>query len=131
VGALMQMATVTLWVNPVTTRIILTRQFGQSDKLIHVWTVWPPLPRLLDTPPLATMAGFLTFTALHVAAYRVVAPTRPGRSWMGRGLGLAVGVWTFQYAHFEFVGLQADIAVVEGLAIARWSPPVWSERRPS
>jgi hypothetical protein len=72
-----------------------------------------------------------------------VAPVLPGRSWIGRGLALALGVWTFQYGYFEFFGpfnqyreplaligyellLQAVMAVVEGLAIARWAPPAWA-----
>ena len=144
-AALMQIATVALWMNPLTTRVILTREFGQSDKLINVWTVWAPLPRLMDEPPLAMMAGFLLFTALHVGAYRMVAPVLPGHSWIGRGLALAAGIWMFQYAYFEFFGpfnqyrepvsliayellLQAAMAVVEGLAIARWAPAAWARR---
>lgn len=144
-AALMQIATVALWMNPLTTRVILTREFGQSDKLINVWTVWAPFPRLMDEPPLAMMAGFLLFTALHVGAYRMVAPVLPGHSWIGRGLALAAGIWMFQYAYFEFFGpfnqyrepvsliayellLQAAMAVVEGLAIARWAPAAWARR---
>lgn len=43
-GTLMQGVTALLWMNPLTTRIILTPEFDQSERLIHVWTVWEPLP---------------------------------------------------------------------------------------
>jgi len=35
-GALMQATTALLWMNPLTRRIILTPEFGQSPKLINV-----------------------------------------------------------------------------------------------
>jgi len=49
-GALMQATMALLWMNPLTTRIILTPEFGQSQKLINVWTLWEPLPRIMHQP---------------------------------------------------------------------------------
>jgi len=134
-GTLMQVVTALLWMNPLTTRIILTPEFGQSQKLINVWTLWEPLPRLAQQPSFAMMAGFLLFTLLHVLVYLRLFPLLPGRGWAGKGLSLAVGIWVFQYGYFEFftpfnqyreplhliayeLVLQEIMAAVEGLAIA-------------
>ena len=134
-GTLMQATTALLWMNPLTRRIILTPEFGQSQKLINVWTFWEPLPRLSQQPSFPMMGGFLLFTLLHVLAYLRLSPVLPGRGWMGKGLSLAVGIWVFQYGYFEFftpfnqyreplhliayeLVLQGIMAAVEGLAIA-------------
>lgn len=135
-GLLIQITTATLWMNPLTTRIILTPEFGQSQKLINVWTVWEPLPRLMQQPAWSMIAGFFVFTFFHVLFYQCFAPLLPGRTWVGKGLSLALGIWIFQYGYFEFFTpfnqywepihliayemlLQLIMAVVEGLAIAR------------
>ena len=138
-GALLQATTALLWMNPLTTRIILTPEFGQSPKLINVWTVWEPLPRLTQQPAWAMIAGFLVFTFLHVVTYQRLAPLLPGGGWIGKGLSLGLGIWAFQYGYFEFFTpfnqyweplhliayqllLQLIMAQVEGLAIARLAP---------
>ncbi len=77
-GTLMQGVTALLWMNPLTTRIILTPEFGQSAKLINVWTVWEPLPRITQQPSMPMLAGFLLFTLLHVLAYVRLHPVLPG-----------------------------------------------------
>lgn len=135
-GVLMQVTTALLWMNPLTTRIILTPDFGQSPKLINVWTVWEPLPRLSQQPAWAMIAGFFVFTFLHVVAYRRIASVLPGAGWVGKGLSLGLGIWVFQYGYFEFFTpfnqyweplhliayellLQLIMAMVEGLTIAR------------
>jgi hypothetical protein len=139
-GSLMQAATALLWMNPLTTWIILTPEFGQSQKLINVWRVWEPLPRITQQPSWPMIAGFLLFTLLHVLAYLRLAPALPGRGWVGKGLSLGLGIWVFQYGYFEFftpfnqyreplpliayeLFLQFIMAVVEGLAIARLAAP--------
>lgn len=140
-GVLMQATTALLWTNPLTTRIILTPEFGQSQKLINVWTVWQPLPRIGQQPSWSMMVGFLAFTFLHVMVYQWLAPVLPGQGWIGKGLSLALGIWVFQYGYFEFFTpfnqywepvyliayellLQGIMAVVEGLAIAwLWGRP--------
>ncbi len=135
-GSLMQAATALLWMNPLTTRIILTPEFGQSQKLINVWRLWEPLPRITQQPSLPMMGGFLLFTLLHVLVYLRLAPVLPGKGWVGKGLSLGLGIWVFQYGYFEFftpfnqyreplhliayeLVLQGIMAAVEGLAIAR------------
>ena len=135
-GALMQAATALVWMNPLTMRLILTPEFGQSQKLINVWTVWEPLPRITQQPSVPMIAGFFLFTLLHVLVYLRFAPLLPGKGWVGKGLGLALGIWVFQYGYFEFFTpfnqyreplpliayellLQGIMAAVEGLAIAR------------
>jgi len=119
----------------------LTPEFGQSQKLINVWTVWQPLPRIGQQPSWSMMVGFLAFTFLHVMVYQWLAPVLPGQGWIGKGLSLALGIWVFQYGYFEFFTpfnqywepvylivyellLQGVMAVVEGLAIAwLWGRP--------
>ena len=135
-GVLMQATTALLWTNALTTRIILTPEFGQTQKLINVWTVWEPLPRITQQPSWPMIAGFFFYTLLHVLAYHWLAPLLPGKRWVGKGCSLALGIWLFQYCYFEFFTpfnqyheplyliayellLQGIMAVVEGLAIAR------------
>ncbi len=135
-GLLTQVTTALLWMNPLTTRIILSPEFGQSQKLINVWTQWEPLPRIMQMPSWPMIAGFLFFTWLHVLVYRRFAPLFPGRTWIGKGLSLAAGILVFQYGYFEFFTpfnqyheplyliayellLQTVMAVVEGLVIAK------------
>lgn len=135
-GIAMQATTALLWMNPLTTRIILTPEFGQSQKLINVWTVWEPLPRLMQMPSWPMIAGFFVFTLLHVLVYIRLAPLLPGKTWLGKGASLALGIWVFQYGYFEFFTpfnqyheplhliayellLQGIMALVEGLIIAR------------
>jgi hypothetical protein len=132
----MQAAMALVWMNPLTTRIILTPEFGQSQKLINVWTVWEPLPRITEQPSIVMGAGFLLFTFFHVLVYRRLAPLLPGKGWAGKGLSLALGIWVFQYGYFEFFTpfnqyrepvyliiyemlLHGIVAAVEGLIIAR------------
>ena len=134
-GIAMQATMALAWMNPLTTRIILTPEFGQSQKLINVWTLWEPLPRLVQMPSTPMIGGFLVYTLLHVLVYRHFAPLLPGRSWWAKGLSLAAGILVFQYTYFEFftplnqfheplnliayeLFLQGTMAVVEGLAIA-------------
>ena len=135
-GLLMQAATALLWTNALTARIVLTPEFGQSQKLINVWTMWTPLPRITLQPSWPMITGFLFFTLLHVLVYRQLEPLLPGRGWAGKGFSLAIGIWVFQYGYFEFFTpfnqywepvhliayellLQGIMAIVEGLAIAR------------
>ena len=145
-GVLMQGATALLWMNPLTKRIILTPEFGQSQKLINVWKLWEPLPRITQQPSVPMIAGFLLFTLLHVLVYVRVAPVLPGKAWVGKGSSLALGIWVFQYGYFEFftpfnqyreplpliayeLVLQGIMAAVEGLAIARLLASSVSGRR--
>ena len=135
-GAVMQVVTALLWMNPLTMRIILTPEFGQSQKLINVWRLWEPLPRITQQPSAPMIAGFFLFTLLHVLVYLRLAPVLPGKGWVGKGLSLALGIWVFQYGYFEFftpfnqyreplpliayeLMLQGIMAAVEGLTIAR------------
>lgn len=135
-GVALQAVTAALWMNPLTTRVILTPEFGQSQKLINVWTVWEPLPRIALMPNAAMISGFFLFTLLHVLVYRRFAALLPGQSWIGKGLALAAGIFIFQYGYFEFFTpfnqfheplhliayellLQGMMATVEALIIAR------------
>lgn len=135
-GFLMQATTAILWMNSLTRRLILTPEFGQSEKLINIWTQWEPLPRISRQPSWPMILGFFIFTWLHVLVYKHVAPCLPGRGWIGKGLSLALGIWVFQYGYFEFFApfnqyweplpliayelfLQLLMALVEGLAIAK------------
>ncbi|MBI4400731.1 MAG: hypothetical protein HY581_03775 [Nitrospirae bacterium] len=135
-GLLMQAVMALLWMNPLTTQIILSPEFGQSQKLINVWTMWHPLPRITQQPSWPMIDGYLVFTFLHVLLYHRFASLLPGHTWVAKGLGLAIGIWLFQYGYFEFFTpfnqyweplhliayellLQGIMAVVEGLAIAR------------
>jgi hypothetical protein len=139
-GVLMQAATALLWMNPLTRRVILTPEFGQSQKLINVWKVWEPLPRITQQPSVPMIVGFFLFSLLHVLVYLRLAPVLPGKGWVGKGLSLALGIWVFQYGYFEFftpfnqygeplhliayeLVLQGVMAAVEGLAIARVLAP--------
>jgi hypothetical protein len=134
-GVAMQAVMALVWMNPLTTRIILTPEFGQSQKLINVWTVWEPLPRIAQMPSAPMIAGFLVYTLLHILVYWRFAPLLPGRAWWAKGLSLAAGILVFQYGYFEFFTpfnqyheplpliayellLQGITAAVEGLAIA-------------
>lgn len=134
-GVLMQATMALVWGNPLTYRIILSPEFGQSQKLINVWTLWEPLPRIMQQPSWPMIAGFLCFTLLHVLVYHWLAPHLPGQGWVGKGMSLALGIWIFQYGYFEFFTpfnqysepwyliayellLQGITALVEGLAIA-------------
>ncbi len=134
-GIVLQVTTALLWMNPLTTRLTLTPEFGQSQKLINVWTVWEPLPRITQQPSWSMMAGFLFFTLLHVLLYHWLREVLPGKGWIGKGLSLAFGIWVFQYGYFEFFTpfnqyrepvsliayellLQGTMAAVEGLMIA-------------
>jgi hypothetical protein len=38
--------------------MILTPEFGQSQKLINVWTAWEPLPRLAHMPDVSMTGIF-------------------------------------------------------------------------
>jgi len=135
-GVLMQATMALVWGNPLTHRIILTPEFGQSQKLINVWTLWEPLPRITQQPAWPMIAGFFFYTLLHVLAYHWLIPLLPGKRWVGKGFSLALGIWVFQYGYFEFFTpfnqyrepvhliayellLQGIMAAVEGLAIAR------------
>ena len=135
-GVLVQAVMALVWGNPLTHRIILTPEFGQSQKLINVWTLWEPLPRITRQPSWPMIAGFLGFTLFHVLVYHWLVPFLPGTGWVCKGLSLALGIWVFQYGYFEFFTpfnqyseplyliayellLQGITALVEGLAIAK------------
>lgn len=130
-----QAVTAFLWMNPLTMRIILTPEFGQSQKLINVWTKWEPLPRIMDQPSFPMILGFFLFTVIHILIYFQIRGSLPGRSWTGKGLSFALGIWILQYGYFEFftpfnqyheplyliayeLVLQGIMAGVEGFLIA-------------
>lgn len=134
-GTAMQAVTAAIWNNPLTTRLILTPEFGQSQKLINVWTLWEPLPRITRMPSWPMIAGFYAFAVLHALFYRRFKPLLPGRTWGAKGLALSGIIWV-QYAYFEFFTpfnqyheplhliayellLQAIMALTEGLLLAR------------
>ncbi|MBI3772798.1 MAG: hypothetical protein HY272_08890 [Gammaproteobacteria bacterium] len=98
----MQSVMAMVWMNPLTTRIILTPEFGQSQKLINVWTLWEPLPRLAQMPSWPMIVGFSLFSLLHVLVYKRFSALFPGNTWFGKGLSLAAGIFIFQYTYFEF-----------------------------
>ena len=89
-SALMQAATALLWMNPLTTRLILTPEFGQSQKLINVYTlllalssisIIPEADKLFNRTPAYNM-NQLTPIALISAdpTILVVAADRPWKS---------------------------------------------------
>jgi hypothetical protein len=136
----LQVVTVLAWTNPLTMRLILSPDFGQSQKLINVWTVWQPLPRITHQPPLLMMLGFLFYAVLHVAAFIKLFPSIPGRRWKCKGMAFGAGILIFQYGYFEFFGpfnqyheplplisyellLQALMALSEALVISRLLTP--------
>jgi len=137
-GAAMQAVMALIWMNPLTMRLILSPEFGQSEKLINVWTVWKPLPLILEHPSYPIIAGFFFFTFLHVLVYQQFCSAFPGKTWIGKGLSLALGIWIFQYGYFEFftpfnlfheplplIGVELLLhgitALVEAMIIARLS----------
>ncbi|MBI5247393.1 MAG: hypothetical protein HY923_09440 [Elusimicrobia bacterium] len=101
---MLQTVTALAWTNPLTTRIILTTEFGQSPKLIEVWTRLKPLPRITENPPIAMMLGYLLFTLIHVGLFVKLFKALPGRGWQGKGASLGMGIFVFQYCYFEFFG---------------------------
>lgn len=138
--AVLQVVTVLAWSNPLTTRLILTPGFGQSEKLINVWTVWQPLPRITQQPPLVMMLGFFLFSLLHVGVFVKLFPSIPGSRWKCKGMAFGTGILLFQYCYFEFFGpfnqyhepihlisyeifLQALMAYAEALTISRLLTP--------
>lgn len=100
----LQAVTALAWTNPLTTRVILTTEFGQSPKLIEVWTRLQPLPRITENPPVVMMLGYLLFTLFHVGAFVTLFEALPGRGWLGKGASLGTGILVFQYGYFEFFG---------------------------
>lgn len=138
--AVLQAVTVAAWSNPLTTRLILTPEFGQSEKLINVWTVWQPLPRITQQPPVVMMLGFFLYSLLHVGAFVKLFPSIPGSRWTCKGMAFGTGILLFQYCYFEFFGpfnqyheplllisyevfLQALMAYAEALTISRLLTP--------
>lgn len=143
--AVLQVVTVLAWSNPLTMRLILTPDFGQSEKLINVWTVWQPLPRITQQPPLAMMLGFFLYSLLHVGAFIKLFPSIPGSRWKSKGMAFGTGILLFQYCYFEFFGpfnqyheplrlisyeifLQALMAFAEALTISRLLTPLLLEK---
>lgn len=133
--AVLQVVTVLAWSNPLTVRLILTPEFGQSQKLINVWTVWEPLPRITSQPPIVMMLGFFLYSLLHVGAFIKLFPVLPGSNWKFKGLIFGTGILLLQYCYFEFFGpfnqyheplrliayeifLQALMALAEALTIS-------------
>ena len=93
--AVLQVVLTLAWSNPLTVRLILTPEFGQSQKLVNVWTLWQPLPLIFQQPPLAMMAGFFLYSLLHVAVFVSLFSTIPGLQWKSKGMafGLGILVW--------------------------------------
>lgn len=97
-----------LWGNPLTWQLLLTPEFGQSDKLLAVWLYLPPRPKAdLWTPGAFGSAGQLQMAGLlfgltlaHAWVYGVVRASLPGRGWR-KGLGFGVGIWLFSYLFYE------------------------------
>lgn len=102
--AVLQIVTALAWTNPLTDRIILTEEFGQSPKLIEVWTRLQPLPRITEDPPIAMMLGYLLFSLIHVGVFVRLFEALPGRGWIGKGTSSGLGILVFQYGYFEFFG---------------------------
>ena len=102
--AVLQIVIIAAWSNPLTVRLILTPEFGQSQKLIDVWTVLQPLPLISQQPPLAMMAGFFLYSLLHVAAFVSLFSVIPGSRWKSKGMAFGLGILVFQYGYFEFFG---------------------------
>ena len=102
--AVLQIVTALAWSNPLTMRLILSPDFGQSQKLINVWTVWQPLPRITHQPPLLMMLGFFFYAVLHVGAFIKLFPSIPGQRWKCKGMAFGAGILIFQYGYFEFFG---------------------------
>lgn len=100
----LQAVTALAWTNPLTNRIILTADYGQSPKLIDVWTRLQPLPRITENPPLAMMLGYFLFTLAHVVAFAKLFESLPGSGWRSKGVSLGMGILVFQYGYFEFFG---------------------------
>lgn len=138
--AVLQAVTALAWSNPLTMRLILSPDFGQSQKLIDVWTAWQPLPRITHQPPLVMMLGFFLYSMLHVGVFIGLFPSIPGRSWKCKGMAFGAAVLVFQYGYFEFFGpfnqyhepphliayellLQGFMAFSEALVISRLLTP--------
>lgn len=144
----LQAVTALAWTNPLTTRLILTTEFGQSPKLIEVWTRLEPLPRITEDPPIAMMLGYFLFSILHVAVFIKLFDVLPGRGWIGKGASLGTGILLFQYSYFEFFGpfnqyheplkliayelfLQGLMAFSEALVISWLLTPALLDKRPA
>lgn len=131
-----------LWGNPLTWRLILTPEFGQSDKLLAVWLYLPPRPKLdLWRREAFPSAGQLQMAALlylltlaHAWVYGVIRTALPGEGWR-KGIGFGAGIWLFAYVFFELftpfnlfgeplhllayqLALWLGVALIEGCAIA-------------
>jgi hypothetical protein len=73
----------------------------QNPKVITVWKVLEPLPRIIDTPALI-LAGLLVFGITYAVLFRSVATAWPPGLHQ-RGLRLALIVW-LTTAFSEFMG---------------------------
>lgn len=79
---------------------ILLNSTLQSAKLIAVWKIMTPIPRVV-THPVAMGLGVCAFAMGHAAIYGWLAPNWPGgiasRAWR-----MALLVWFLSFAFFEF-----------------------------
>jgi hypothetical protein len=73
----------------------------QNPKVITVWKVLEPLPRIIQTPALI-LAGLLLFGIVYAFLYRSIAPAWP-RGLHQHSLRLAIVVW-LATAFAEFMG---------------------------
>jgi hypothetical protein len=79
---------------------ILLNSTLQSAKLIAVWKVITPIPRVV-THPVAMGLGVLAFAVGHAALYGWLAPAWPA-GMVARAWRMALLVWFLSFAFFEF-----------------------------
>ena len=98
-----------LFGNPISRRLIYSPAFGQSEKLLAVWSTLPPPPALTPlwedlltfTPRKVLALGLLYFWALGLAVlFTVVSPALPGREWR-KGLAFGTGLWAAVFPLLE------------------------------
>ncbi len=98
-----------LFGNPLSRRLIYSPAYGQSEKLLAVWSTLPPPPALTPiwsdllafTPRKVLALGLLYLWTFGLAlVYPVVSPALPGRGWR-KGLAFGLGLWTAVFPLLE------------------------------
>lgn len=81
---------------------ILINSEVQSAKLLSVWTIMEPLPKVTTQPGLMILI-FALLGIVHATLYKWLAPAWP-KGVTARGWRFALLLWFFSYLFLEFFG---------------------------